>query len=534
MCEYNGMYQEMTIDDVNDGWDDCDDGSDEFDNAQMTTYTCHDGMDISFELVNDGSSDCADGSDEPADNLGHWFMCENYDQIPWQYVNDGVANCEDGGDEHDPNDPQTYYCDEYTTTISFELLNDGAVDCNDGSDEGEAIFFMMDAYINDGDGNVVMAVQDLMLCADWGCDITVSDDGGSQYVYYTSAVMAPSTYGGMEMCAGGHISEADGTLLVEATEMCNEAWNGPEVWSTHVYLEGDNQLRIVSEAGHGDYDDVTMSWQLMDVTDGANDMVTTGFEEWADESTVYSEEIVDVSGPGEYCLEVHLTQAGQSEPFDSQSECIEFEEAREPSDELMTIGEALAESGLGDVLQAFGENIGATFEDVAENEVPEFPYVDGMWAPLWSDEQATIVGVGVYAWDEDENGYILAGPTTTGYSEDRPMTFASIRYITGAPAQAAQQEMADFSDLEDIVDVEDHDLGELSQVLEDAGADTSDLGFDDSASTGGDDTAEETDEPETAEEAAEDSGLLPFVSPLTVIALIGLAAVAGNRRTENE
>jgi hypothetical protein len=534
MCEYNGMYQEMTIDDVNDGWDDCDDGSDEFDNAQTTTYTCHDGMDISFELVNDGSSDCADGSDEPADNLGHWFMCENYDQIPWQYVNDGVANCEDGGDEHDPNDPQTYYCDEYTTTISFELLNDGAVDCNDGSDEGEAIFFMMDAYINDGDGNVVMAVQDLMLCADWGCDITVSDDGGSQYVYYTSAVMAPSTYGGMEMCAGGHISEADDTLLVEATEMCNEAWNGPEVWSTHVYLEGDNQLRIVSEAGHGDYDDVTMSWQLMDVTDGANDMVTTGFEEWADESTVYSEEIVDVSGPGEYCLEVHLTQAGQSEPFDSQSECIEFEEAREPSDELMTIGEALAESGLGDVLQAFGENIGATFEDVAENEVPEFPYVDGMWAPLWSDEQATIVGVGVYAWDEDENGYILAGPTTTGYSEDRPMTFASIRYITGAPAQAAQQEMADFSDLEDIVDVEDHDLGELSQVLEDAGADTSDLGFDDSASTGGDDTAEETDEPETAEEAAEDSGLLPFVSPLTVIAFIGLAVVVGNCRIENE
>jgi hypothetical protein len=49
-----------------------------------------------------------------------------------------------------------------------------------------------------------------------------------------------------------------------------------------------------------------------------------------------------------------------------------------------------------------------------------------------------------------------------------------------------------------------------------------------------DNTAEEVDEPETAEEAAEDSGLLPFVSPLTVIALIGLAAVAGNRRTENE
>jgi hypothetical protein len=533
MCENDGYYQELTIDNVNDGWDDCDDGSDEFDNAQTTTYTCHDGMDISFELVNDGSSDCADGSDEPADNEGDWFYCDG-EHIPWQWLNDGVANCENGGDEYDPNNEETFYCDDYTTTISFELVRDGNVDCNDGSDEGEAIFFMMDAYIIDEDGNALMAAQELMVCAMWGCDITVNGDGGKAGVYYTSEVMAPSTYGLTEMCSGASISEADGTLIIEAVDMCNSASFGPEVWSSHVYHEGDNQLRVVSEAGYGEYDDVTMSWQLMDVTDGANTLVDSGSEEWADESTLYSEEIVDISGPGEYCLEVHLTQDGQTESFDEQRECVEIEEAQEVSDKLMTIGEALADSGLGDVLQAFGENVGATFEDVAENEVPEFPYVDGMWAPLWSDEQATIVGVGLYAWDEDENGYVIAGPTTTGYSEDRPMTFASIRYITGAPAQAAQQEMADFSDLEDIVDVEDHDLGELEQVLEDAGADTSGLGFPDNTETGDDNTAEEVDEPETAEEAAEDSGLLPFVSPLTVIALIGLAAVAGNRRTENE
>ena len=536
MCEYDGMYQELTIDNVNDGWDDCDDGSDEFDNGLTTTYTCHDGMDISFELVNDGSSDCADGSDEPADNEGKWFMCQvNYDQIPWQYVNDGVANCEDGGDEYDPNNEQTYYCDEYTTSISYELLNDGAVDCNDGSDEGEAIFFMMDVYINDGDGNAVVAAQDLMVCAKWSCDVTVGTEGGDQWISYTSEVMAPSTYGGTEMCAGGHISGADGTLLEEAPEMCSDAWTGPEIhdWSTNVYEEGDNQLRIESEAGYGNYDDVTMSWQLMDVSDGANMIMAQGSEAWADESSLYFEEVVDISGPGEYCLEVHLTQDGQTESFDETSECVTVEDGPEVSDKIMTIGEALAESGLADVLEAYGENVGETFADVAENEVPEFPYVDGMWAPLWSDEHATIVGVGLYAWDEDENGYVIAGPATTGYSEDRPMTFASIRYITGAPAQAAQQEMVDFSDLEDIVDVEDHDLSELSQVLEDAGADTSDLGFPDNTETG-DDTAEGTDEAETAEEAAEDSGLLPFVSPLTVIALIGLAAVAGNRRTENE
>ena len=535
MCEYDGAYREMSIDNVNDEYDDCDDGSDEYDasSPEPAMYACLDGSQISFELVNDGTEDCADASDEPVDNEGDWFYCDG-EYIPWQWLNDGVANCENGGDEYDPNNEETFYCDDYDTSISFELVNDGTVACNDGSDEGEAIFFMMDAYINDEGGNALMAAQDLMVCAMWSCDITVNGDGGNAGIYYTSEVMAPSTYGEREMCSGASIYGADGTLIMEAVELCDGASMGPSVSSSHLYLEGDNQLRVVAGAGYGDYDDVTMSWQLMDVTDGANTLVDSGFEEWADESMVSSEKIVDISGPGEYCLEVHLTQAGQSESFDERRECIEFDEAQEVSDKLKTIGEALGESGLVDVLQAFGENLGATFEDVAENEVPVFPYEDGMWAPLWSDEHATIVGVGVYAWDEDENGYVLAGPATTGYSEERPMTFASIRYITGVPAQEAQQEMAEFDDLADIVDVENHDLGELEQVLEDAGADTSGLGFDDAASTGGDDTAEETDEPETAEEAAEDSGLLPFVSPLTVIALIGLAAVAGNRRTENE
>lgn len=112
------------------------------------------------------------------------------------------------------------------------------------------------------------------------------------------------------------------------------------------------------------------------------------------------------------------------------------------------------------------------------------------------------------------------------------MTFASIRYITGVSAQEAQTEMAEFDDLEDIVDVDQHDLAELEQVLEDAGANTDGLGLTDGTS----DTTDEEEEttPPTAEEVAEDSGLLPFVSPLTVVAMIGLAAIAGNRRRTEE
>ncbi|MCH1616341.1 MAG: hypothetical protein L7R83_02385, partial [Candidatus Poseidonia sp.] len=105
-----------------------------------------------------------------------------------------------------------------------------------------------------------------------------------------------------------------------------------------------------------------------------------------------------------------------------------------PSERLETITTALAESGLMNVLTGFGENLEDTLRTFEQDtETPEFPYVDGMWAPLWSNEHATIVGVGVYAWDEDGNAYVIAGPETVGYSQDLPMTFASIRYITGVP-----------------------------------------------------------------------------------------------------
>ena len=255
--------------------------------------------------------------------------------------------------------------------------------------------------------------------------------------------------------------------------------------------------------------------------------------------------MVDISDSGDYCLDVELIQDGNQEAFDSHQECITVEDGPEVSDRMEKIGTALAESSLQNVFENFGSNLGDTFQALDEEyEVPVFPYSDGMWAPLWSPEHATILGVGVYAWDEDGNGYVLAGPETTGYSQDLPMRFASIHYITGVSAQQAQAQMAEFDNLEDIVDVENHDLSELAADLQEAGADTTDLGLGDGAvdntdATDATDSTENTDEsdetPPTAEEVAEDAGLLPFVSPLTVMAMIGLAALAGNRRrSENE
>ncbi len=532
MCNYDGEYQELAIDDVNDYWDDCDDGSDEYENGLTSTYVCLDGSEISFELVNDGTVDCADASDEPADNLGDWFLCENYDRIPFQYVNDGTQHCEDGDDEHDTRQSGNFYCDDYNTNLDFTLVNDGTVDCADGKDEGEATFFMMDAYMDDGQGTVLASMDDVMACADWSCDVSISIDSG--YISVETTVPADMGYGENTMCVGASISAPDGTTLVSADETCDSTWNGPEIrdWESNMNNEGDNTLRVTAGAGtwSDSFDDITMHWA---VSDADNTVIDQGSVAFNDQSEVSTENFVDIAGEGEYCLSVELVENGETEPFDTYEDCMTVEDGPEVSERMEKIAGALADSGLSNVLENFGNNLEMTFQDLDEDyEVPVFPYTDGMWAPLWSNEHATIVGVGVYAWDEDGNGYVIAGPETAGYSQDLPMIFASIRYITGVPAQEAQEQMAEFDDLEDIVDVENHDLSELAADLEEAGADTSDLGLGDAT----DNSGETTDDGEqTAEDIAEDAGLLPFVSPLTVMAMIGLAALAGNRRgSENE
>jgi hypothetical protein len=96
--------------------------------------------------------------------------------------------------------------------------------------------------------------------------------------------------------------------------------------------------------------------------------------------------------------------------------------------------------------------------------------------------------------------------------------------------------MADFEDLDDIVDIEDHDLSALEDALEQAGVDTSALGLGDDGTADGTSDGDGTAVPDTAEDVAEDAGLLPFLSPLSVLAMVGIAALAGStpRRENNE
>jgi len=66
-------------------------------------FICGNGDEIPFEWVNDGEEDCSDGSDEQqydaADNPINWFDCHDGSEV-WVYqVNDGYEDCPDGEDE---------------------------------------------------------------------------------------------------------------------------------------------------------------------------------------------------------------------------------------------------------------------------------------------------------------------------------------------------------------------------------------------------------------------------------------------------
>ena len=125
---------------VNDGIDDCDDGTDEpaYDENgdETSTIMCDDGTEIFLSLANDGNDDCADGEDEAVDAMVVEVDCGDGDTIPFYWVNDGYEDCEDGTDEptYELEELTDFECDD-GTLIPFSHVNDGSDDCTNAEDE---------------------------------------------------------------------------------------------------------------------------------------------------------------------------------------------------------------------------------------------------------------------------------------------------------------------------------------------------------------------------------------------------------------
>ena len=149
---------------VNDGNEDCDDGSDEpaYDEngAETNYYACYNietdsTSDLNISKVNDGAIDCDLRMDESAaagNYTERWFgwgdETEEYTgecqmdgddfEIPWSWVNDGIDDCDNGMDEpsYDITGAEDSVITCYDDTeIALSLANDGTDDCAEGEDE---------------------------------------------------------------------------------------------------------------------------------------------------------------------------------------------------------------------------------------------------------------------------------------------------------------------------------------------------------------------------------------------------------------
>ena len=89
-------------------YDEFSDWMDSMDHGDSEMWMCDNGEEIPEDWVNDGEEDCSDGSDEDDsdDNEPEMWMCDNGEEIPLDYVNDGEVDCSDGSDEDDSDDDE--------------------------------------------------------------------------------------------------------------------------------------------------------------------------------------------------------------------------------------------------------------------------------------------------------------------------------------------------------------------------------------------------------------------------------------------
>ncbi|MEC9200138.1 MAG: hypothetical protein VYA79_01300 [Candidatus Thermoplasmatota archaeon] len=163
-------FDSEIFDDVNDHDDHGDDDSEEM-------FPCDGGNTwIPWDWVNDGYEDCEDGSDEydddgsDSDNEPEMWMCDNGDEIPEDWVNDGYEDCEDGSDEYDDDgdDDYAFYCsndgEDYAESMGGILCPEGpgvTPECPNGE---SCMCIDVDGSCDDGDD-------------DWG--YYADDDDGS-------------------------------------------------------------------------------------------------------------------------------------------------------------------------------------------------------------------------------------------------------------------------------------------------------------------------------------------------------------------
>ena len=245
-------FDSEIFDDVNDHDDHGDDDSEEM-------FPCDGGNTwIPWDWVNDGYEDCEDGSDEydddgsDSDNESGMWMCDNGEEIPEDWVNDGYEDCEDGSDEYDDGDDDyAFYCsndgEDYAESMGGILCPEGpgvTPECPNGE---SCVCIDVDGSCDDGDD-------------DWG--YYADDEDGHDDRSEDDGHCIPDCQG--STCGDDGCGGSCGTC--GSDEVCSEGGNceDPNDGS-------DNSGTDDGEDGHDDDDGPPSPEDVMHMTDSDGD-----------------------------------------------------------------------------------------------------------------------------------------------------------------------------------------------------------------------------------------------------------------------
>ena len=219
-------------------------------------FMCNDGEMIPMDYVNDGWDDCNGGEDEWDDNSGgseDEFVCDDGETIPMDWVNDGMEDCAGGEDEFDDSE-------------DIGNLYDG---CTESTDPADSYY---ECWMNDwldSDGNIIMSDgYDMDECTE------LADGSGWDCLRQDSSIddMIEEWLAFMDADADGNITWDEHDAFINS----EEGWESDEerndsmmIWSdldvdSNGGLDADELVELFAllmeyddddDQDHGDHDD---------------------------------------------------------------------------------------------------------------------------------------------------------------------------------------------------------------------------------------------------------------------------------------